>query len=129
MQGRFYLLTVAVAQSSPTATFSKPSQSLAFLSASLALLGIADLTAITLPKELFSYYWSSQAPVRLLFFFVLTGYAYAFQPGGALAMGKRLGWDCLNNSVMFTWGFVEMLLWFWVSRRPGFMISNPRATT
>ena len=35
-------------------------------------------------------------------------------------MGKRLGWDGLNNSVLFTWGFVEMLLWFWVCfiRRP-----------
>ncbi len=30
-------------------------------------------------------------------------------------MGKRRGWDVLNNSVVFTWGFVEMLVWFWVS--------------
>ena len=33
-------------------------------------------------------------------------------------MGKRLGWDGLNNSVLFTWGFVEMLLWFWVCFDP-----------
>lgn len=52
--------------------------------------------------------------MRLLFFFVVTGYSYAFQPGGALAMGKRAGWDGLNNSVIFTWGFLEMLMWFWV---------------
>ena len=108
------LLINAMTQSSPTSTFFKPSPPLAFLSASLTLLGIADLAAVTLPEEIFSYYWSSQAPVRLLFFFVLTGYSYAFQPGGALAMRKRLGWDGLNNSVLFTWGFVEMLLWFWV---------------
>lgn len=30
-------------------------------------------------------------------------------------MGNRRGWDVLNNSVIFTWGFVEMLVWFWVS--------------
>lgn len=30
-------------------------------------------------------------------------------------MGERRGWEVLNNSVVFTWGFVEMLVWFWVS--------------
>lgn len=114
----FSPLIITLTQSSPTSTFFKPSPPLAFLSASLTLLGIADLAAVTLPEEIFSYYWSSQAPIRLLFFFVLTGYSYAFQPGGALAMRKRLGWDGLNNSVLFTWGFVEMLLWFWVCFDP-----------
>lgn len=40
-------------------------------------------------------------------------------------MGKRLGWDGLNNSVLFTWGFVEMLLWFWVCfiRRPELLVT------
>ena len=32
-----------------------------------------------------------------------------------MGMGKKAGWDGLNNSVIFTWGFVEMLVWFWVS--------------
>ena len=27
----------------------------------------------------------------------------------------RAGWDDLKNSLVFTWGFVEMLVWFWVS--------------
>lgn len=35
-----------------------------------------------------------------------------FGKGGA--KGKA-GWDDLKNSLVFTWSFVEMLLWFWVS--------------
>lgn len=27
----------------------------------------------------------------------------------------KAGWDDLKNSLAFTWGFVEMLVWFWVS--------------
>ena len=121
------VLTVTSFQSSSASAFSSPSPPLALLSTALALLGVADLTAITLPEEVFSYYWSSQAPVRLLFFFLLTGYSYAFEPGGALAMGKRPGWDGLNNSVIFTWGFLEMLLWFWVGDVMIVMIPMPAA--
>lgn len=28
---------------------------------------------------------------------------------------EKTGWDDLKNSLVFTWGFVEMLVWFWVS--------------
>lgn len=45
---------------------------------------------------------------------MITGYSYAFQPGGVLGAGRKPGWDGLNNSIIFTWGFVEMLVWFWV---------------
>lgn len=36
---------------------------------------------------------------------------------GILGEGKGKG---LNNSVVFTWGFIEMVLWFWVSIPFGF---------
>lgn len=62
--------------------------------------------------------------MRLLFFFVVTFYSYVFKPGGVVFAGKefgkggakgKAGWDDLKNSLVFTWGFVEMLVWFWVS--------------
>ena len=57
--------------------------------------------------------------MRLLFFFLLIGYTYLFKPGGT--GGKSGGGyvsgagDELKNSVVFTWAFVEMMCWFWVS--------------
>jgi len=44
-----------------------------------------------------------------------------FKPGGVLAARGNEGvyrpgaGDGLKNSVMFTWGFLEMVCWFWVS--------------
>lgn len=34
-----------------------------------------------------------------------------YPTAGLLGEGKGQG---LKNSVVFTWGFVEMVLWFWV---------------
>lgn len=63
--------------------------------------------------------------MRLLFFFAVTFYAYAFKPGGVVVLGTefgtkraeggRPGWDDLKNSLVFSWGFLEMMAWFWVS--------------
>jgi hypothetical protein len=94
------------------------------LSAVITLFSISDLTAASMPLEVASYYWSSQAPVRLLFFFAATFYSYVFKPGGVALAGREFGkgvgkasagWDDLKNRLVFTWGFVEMLVWFWVS--------------
>lgn len=77
-----------------------------------------------MPQEIASRYWGFQAPMRLLFFFVVTFYSYVFKPGGVVLAGRefgkgatkgKAGWDDLKNSLVFTWGFVEMLVWFWVS--------------
>ncbi|KAI9724372.1 MAG: hypothetical protein M1812_000440 [Candelaria pacifica] len=91
----------------------------ALLSVVLALLGLSDLFAVSLPEEIASYYWGSQTPIRLFFFFVLTGYTYTFKPGGMGAQrGRSLAPEAaegLNNSIVFTLGFVEMISWFWVS--------------
>jgi len=69
-------------------------------------------------EELALLYWSSQTPVRLLFLFILTGYTYAFKPGGIAASSgwnyqKSVG-DHLKNNLVFTFGFVEVVTWFWV---------------
>ncbi len=72
-------------------------------------------------------FFTSQAPVRLLFLFAVTGYTYLFKKGGALAGRDALGMykagvgEELKNSVVFTWGFLELTAWFWVSgvRRGG----------
>jgi hypothetical protein len=69
-------------------------------------------------EELSDEYWGAQTPIRLLFLFALTAYTYTFKPGGMMAprnsehmMGAG---NTLNNSIVFTWGFVEMSAWFWV---------------
>ena len=64
-------------------------------------------------------YWSSQLPVRLFFLFLVTGYSYLFKRGGgtfgaAINYGHGPG-DTLKNSLVFTWGFMEVATWFWVS--------------
>ncbi|KAL6709720.1 hypothetical protein ACN47E_001149 [Coniothyrium glycines] len=99
--------------------FNKPSPTTAFLGVVFALLGLSDLTALSLSDTLFDEFWGNQAPVRLLFLFALTGYTYAFKPGGIFA-AREAGYDVLgggaglNNSVVFTWGFVELAAWMWV---------------
>lgn len=39
---------------------------------------------------------------------------------GLLGEGKGQGF---NNSLVFTWGFVEMVLWFWVGLPFSFLLS------
>jgi hypothetical protein len=70
-------------------------------------------------EELSDEYWGVQTPVRLLFLFCLTAYTYVAKEGGMFAprsndymMGS--GNTTLHNSLVFTWGFVEMAAWFWV---------------
>jgi hypothetical protein len=70
-------------------------------------------------EELSDEYWGIQTPIRLLFLFTLTGYTYVFKEGGMMAPRSNdymmsSGNVTLNNSIVFTWGFVEMAAWFWV---------------
>ena len=69
-------------------------------------------------EELSDEYWGAQAPVRLLFLFILTGYTYTFKEGGIMAPRSAeylmSEGNTLNNSIVFTWGFLEMAAWFWV---------------
>lgn len=68
-------------------------------------------------EEAVEAHWGTQTPVRLAFLFGLTGYAYAFKPGGILGSSARGAGDHLKNSVVFAFGFIELTVWFWVRRR------------
>jgi hypothetical protein len=99
--------------------FLAPSASIAFLAILFAFIGLSDLTAVSMSEELSDEYWGLQTPVRLLFLFTLTAYTYVAKEGGMMAprsndymMGS--GNTSLHNSLVFTWGFVEMAAWFWV---------------
>lgn len=69
-------------------------------------------------EEYAGHYWSSQVPVRLLLLFGVTGYTYTFKKGG-IASAKGLSYkpgvgEDLKNGLVFTWGFMEMAIWFWI---------------
>jgi len=99
-------------------SFETQSPPLAFLAAVLLVVGISDLVSVSLPEEISQYHWGSQAPVRLLLFFIISGYSYAFSDEGPVYATKSYNpssWgEGLKNRVLFTWAFVEMITWFWV---------------
>lgn len=115
-QNLVYVLGAAMDIPDPPISLSTPSPASTLAALFLALLAIADLTSSGLPEEVGSHYWSGQAPVRLAFFFAVTGYSYAGKPGGLWGGKAGMEGEVLCNSVVFTWGFLEMLWWFWVSR-------------
>lgn len=98
--------------------FFKASPTTAFIALLFAFLGISDLTAMSMPEEAAELYWGTQTPVRLSFLFGISGYTYIFKEGGIWANKgsayKHNVGDNLKNSLVFTWGFLEMIAWFWV---------------
>lgn len=69
-------------------------------------------------EEAALYYWTSNVPVRLAFLFGLSGYVYLFKEDGAFGSGsaaKASIGEPLQNSLVFTFGFFEIAMWFWVS--------------
>lgn len=112
-----YILGASMDLAISPPSLSLPSPALALAALFLALLGIADLSATGLDEEVANHYWSSQAPIRLGFFFGVTGYSYLWKEGGVIG-GTRNGkvdlTGLLCNSFIFTWGFVEMMGWFWI---------------
>ena len=98
--------------------FDRPSDATAFIAVILAFLGLSDFTAASMREEIAFSYWSSQLPVRLFFLFLMTGYTYLFKRG-AETFGEAIKYtsssgDNLKNSLVFTWGFMEVATWFWV---------------
>jgi hypothetical protein len=65
-------------------------------------------------------YWLANVPIRLTFLFALTGYVYLFKEGGMLGVPEGLvesivgPGDNLQNSLVFSFGFLEIAAWFWV---------------
>ena len=114
-QNLVYVLGAAMDIPEPPVSLSTPSPASTLAALFLALLALSDMTSSGLPEEVGSHYWSNQAPIRLAFFFAVTGYVYAGKPGGVWGGKAGMQWEVLCNSVVFTWGFLEMLWWFWVS--------------
>lgn len=99
--------------------FSTPSAALAFIAVLFAFLGVSDLTAAALPDEVYDEYWGAQTPVRLVFLFALTGYTFLFKEGGMFGGTRGITYSkspgsYLKNSVVFSWAFVELSMWFWI---------------
>jgi hypothetical protein len=103
--GRSLILTLIITQ--PAATgLDIPTGASAFAAAILAYQAISDLFGCAM--EGLDAYWAAQAPVRLSFFFLVTGWSYLRQRD-ATASGQGL-----SNRLVFAWGFLEMITWFWV---------------
>ncbi|KAL9063542.1 MAG: hypothetical protein Q9157_008187 [Trypethelium eluteriae] len=103
---------------SASCTLDAPSDATAFVAIILAFLGLSDFTAASIRDELALSYWSSQLPVRLFFLFFVTGYTYLFKRGpetfGEAIKHTSGPADGLKNSLVFTWGFMEVTTWFWI---------------
>ena len=109
----------------PTESLSTPSSSTGFAALLLIVLAVHDLTAPSMDDEIGSAYWSSQTPLRVAFYFIVTGGAYFGKFGleeskraarltGAGSQASIMK-EVLCNSFVFSWAFLEMLIWFWVS--------------
>ncbi|KAG9196598.1 hypothetical protein G6011_01719 [Alternaria panax] len=98
--------------------FNKTSAATAFVAVLFAFIGLSDLTALSLHEDVFDQFWGLQAPIRLLFLFGLTAYSYIFKEGGMFTPRgvdfRMTSGANLNNSFVFTWGFMELSAWFWV---------------
>lgn len=99
----------------------KPSEASALLAVILAFLGISDLTAASMEEGIAIQYWLAIVPVRMTFLFAITGYSYLFKQGGLFgsktALSQSSIGEPLQNSMVFSWGFLELAAWFWVCMR------------
>lgn len=106
----------------PCSHFNKPTEATALTAVVLAMAGVSDLVAASLPEITALEYWISQVPIRLTLLFGFTGYIWLFKDDGMFGSGSgtigRLGQqdpgDLLKNDLMFTMGFMEVCAWFWV---------------
>ena len=94
-----------------------PSEASAFIAVLLVFLGLADLTAASLPALPALEYWLGNVPVRLTVLFALTAYSYLCKEGGMLGAATGVGAN-LCNSWVFSWAFMELMVWYWVSFPP-----------
>lgn len=117
-QNLVFMLGAAMDMPQPPPSLSIASSSTSLAGILLALLALSDFTNSNLPEEVASYLWSSQAPVRLAFFFGLTGFSYLAKTAGkdGIVGKERQGMrGSICNSFVFTWAFLELLAWFYVS--------------
>lgn len=95
-------------------TMDKSSEASAFIAVLLAFFGLSDLTAASLDDLPALEYWLANVPVRLAVLFAVTAYSYLFKEDGMLGEAQGAG-RFLCNSFVFAWGFLELMIWFWVS--------------
>jgi hypothetical protein len=92
----------------------KSSEASAFIAVLLTFFGLSDLTAASLDALPALEYWLANVPVRLTVLFGVTAYSWLFAEGGYL--GPTLGAGRhLCNSWVFTFAFMELMIWYWVS--------------
>ena len=92
----------------------KSSEASAFIAVLLTFFGLSDLTAASLDALPALEYWLANVPVRLTVLFGVTAYSWLFSEGGYL--GPTLGAGRhLCNSWVFTFAFMELMIWYWVS--------------
>jgi hypothetical protein len=91
-----------------------PSEASAYIAVLLVFLGLSDLTAASLPALPALEYWLGNVPVRLTVLFALTAYSYLCKEGGMLGAATGVGAN-LCNSWVFSWAFMELMVWYWVS--------------
>jgi hypothetical protein len=94
----------------------------------LLVMGLSDILTLSMPEEIWLiHYWTSQAPLRVFLFSMLTVVTFLTTPHAKQSGSARMshpiplhgfaeggGWDGLRNRVFFTFAFVEMMSWFWV---------------
>ena len=107
----------------PSEALSVPNSATGLAALFLITISVMDLTAPSVENEIGSAYWSTQAPLRVALYFAITAGVYfgkfgleqtkstARLTGNASFMTIR---EVVCNSFVFTWAFLEMMLWFWV---------------
>ncbi|KAF2157370.1 hypothetical protein K461DRAFT_220613 [Myriangium duriaei CBS 260.36] len=113
-----------------TRDFSRATEATSLCGLILGVLALSDLVAASLPDLTAVEYWLAQVPVRLLVLFGVGAYPLLFKEGGmfgpqpglasnaagfASAIKRdRTPSELLINNLIFTTGFVEVSIWFWV---------------
>ncbi|CUS10719.1 unnamed protein product [Tuber aestivum] len=93
----------------PKSTFHLNPLATSLLGLVFILHSVGDFVAVSSAEEVSRGYWDAQAPVRLAFFFLLTGYTWFYRgPRGTVTTHP------VKNSLVFSWGFVEIMWLFWV---------------
>ncbi|RPA91323.1 hypothetical protein L873DRAFT_1819646 [Choiromyces venosus 120613-1] len=94
----------------PKSTFHLNPLATSLLGLTLILHALSDLAAVSGSNEEVSRgYWDAQAPIRLSFFFFLTGYVWLYRGARGTVTTHPV-----KNSLVFCWGFVEIMWLFWV---------------
>ncbi|KAI5850139.1 increased loss of mitochondrial DNA protein 1 [Tricharina praecox] len=111
-QSTIFILGEALGLQQPRSSLYENPLACAFAGLVLILSAISDLTTVSGAEDVARDYWGAQAPVRTLFFVIVTGYAYVLKPGRGNVSATSD--HPLINSAIFSWAFMEAIWWFWI---------------